>query len=160
MAGGKARERASDAEGAKKGRRSRSRSGGAVAPATGSTASEFSAAEVDPKPRSGIANKFTRLTSSTGRSFDVDLFGEPIVRGLGRGRPPHVPTPATRALVAEMGKAGATGKAIAHAIGVGRSTLYRDYAAELGLRPNARRRAAGRATRRRGALSKENGNVE
>lgn len=91
------------------------------------------------------------LTSSTGRTFAADLFGEPIVLGIGRGRPPHVPTPARRALVIELRATGATAQAIARALGVCRATLYRDYPQELGVRTRDPSRPADNTSRRGGA---------
>ncbi|WP_252257507.1 helix-turn-helix domain-containing protein [Erythrobacter aurantius] len=60
-----------------------------------------------------------------------DLFGAPIPVRRGRGRPAYVPDEATRRRVVELRRGGATAAAIAVAIGIGRTTLYQFYGAEV-----------------------------
>lgn len=65
----------------------------------------------------------------------LDLFGQPFDRCEGRkGRPRHLPTPATRALVAQLHVRGETQAAIAEALGITRPTLRLNYPVELGSR--------------------------
>jgi hypothetical protein len=60
----------------------------------------------------------------------VDLFGQPVVTRL--GRPRHLPTDTSRALVAELRAGGATQAEIAAAIGITPPTLRLNYPVELG----------------------------
>lgn len=53
--------------------------------------------------------------------------------GIKQGRPAHEPTPAQRARVVELRQAGAIASAIAEAIGVSRTTLFKQYRQELAL---------------------------
>jgi hypothetical protein len=57
----------------------------------------------------------------------VDLFGAPIGRKRGRGRPRHTPTRRTNAIVWNLQQLGATQEDIARAVGVTVPTLRRHY---------------------------------
>lgn len=75
---------------------------------------------------------------------DVDLFGEPIVPPRGPGRPRHVPTPESRARVAELRETGLTHVQIAASIGITHPTLELNYPVELRSTSQAWRRRAER----------------
>lgn len=75
----------------------------------------------------------------------LDLFGEPVRPGFGqRGRPRHMPTPATRARVIELRSEGLSHLSIAAALGITHPTLVLNYPAELGSASQAWRRRADR----------------
>jgi hypothetical protein len=61
-----------------------------------------------------------------------DLFGDPIALPRGRGRPRHIPTERTRALVRQLRADGLNQGAIAQALGITIPTLLLNYPAELG----------------------------
>ena len=87
----------------------------------------------------------------------VDLFGQPVEpRSSQPGRPRHLPTPANRALVAEMHQGGATQAAIAEALRITMPTLRLNYPVELESSSTVwRRRAAQSHPRPSGAQSEE-----
>jgi AraC-like DNA-binding protein len=73
------------------------------------------------------------MTDDPPRTWVIDLFGEPSSpQRTGRGRRQHVPTPALQDRVRAMRADGLSIDAIAKAVGLGRSTLFRHYAPELG----------------------------
>lgn len=73
--------------------------------------------------------------------FPVDLFGEPITPAEDcRGRPPHVPTDATRETVRRLRGEGRQQRDIAKAVGLTVPTLHRHYPEELESTSQARRR--------------------
>lgn len=62
-----------------------------------------------------------------------DLFGDPIAPGSGRrGRPIHLPSAASRALVASMRADGAKQTEVCAALGISAPTLRLNYPRELG----------------------------
>ena len=78
--------------------------------------------------------------------YPFDLFGNRISPTSGRkGRPRHVPTPETRAKVAELHQAGAKQPTIAAAIGITIPTLILNYPIELESKSRAWRRRGGAA---------------
>jgi hypothetical protein len=92
----------------------------------------------------------------------LDLFGQPVEPRSSRGgRPRHLPTPTSRALVAELRAGGATQTEIADAIGITPPTLRLNYPVELGSTSTVwRRRAALNSTRQGGAQTEENDDAE
>ncbi len=95
-----------------------------------------------PDPARAKANLFHFRPAEA--AYPLDLFGEPVQPGRGRpGRPRHLPTPATRARVAELRAEGLSILAIAEEIGVSQPTLQLNYPTELGSGSTTwRRRAA------------------
>jgi len=100
------------------------------------------ASEIEPGQSAGgdFPNTFTPIEAG----LDFDLYGQPVDLREGRvGRPRHLPTEASRALVAAMRAEGADQLAIAAAIGISGPTLRLNYPQELGSRSTVwRRRAA------------------
>jgi hypothetical protein len=86
----------------------------------------------------------------------LDLFGQPVEPRSSRGgRPRHLPTPASRALVAELHAGGATQAEIADAIGITPPTLRLNYPEELGSTSTTWRRRAAQSHPRPGGASTE-----
>jgi len=86
----------------------------------------------------------------------VDLFGQPIERrGSQPGRPRHLPTAASRALVAELRTGGATQATIAKALRITMPTLRLNYPVELGSSSIVWRRRAAQSHPRPGGASTE-----
>lgn len=80
----------------------------------------------------------------------LDLFGCPVEHRL--GRPRHLPSEASRALVAKLREGGATQVEIAEVIGLSLPTLRLNYPTELGSGSSTwRRRAADNSSRPGGA---------
>jgi hypothetical protein len=67
----------------------------------------------------------------------VDLFGVPVTEPRGRGRPPHVPSAASRRHAADLHAEGLAQPEIAKAMGLTVPTLIRHYGDVL--KSNARR---------------------
>lgn len=82
-----------------------------------------------------------------------DLFGFEIEPARGMGRPRHVPTEATRALVAQLRAEGAAQEAIAQRLGITGPTLRLNYPRELG----SNSKTGARRARRDLAKGKSNG---
>ena len=73
------------------------------------------------------------MTDDPRRTWVIDLFGEPSSpRRGGRGRRRHVPTHGLQHQVRALRADGLSIAAIAKAVGLGRSTLFRHYSLELG----------------------------
>ena len=77
----------------------------------------------------GVASPHNSLTFFP--SATVDLFGEPVPPKRAPGRPRHVPTGESRALVEQLRGEGGEQVEIAAALGVSLPTLRLNYAAEL-----------------------------
>lgn len=110
-----------------------------------------------PDPRLDEANKraFSPIKfQPVEAGLPLDLFGQPVEpRSSVGGRPRHLPTAASRALVADLRGEGATLAVIARALRLSVPTLQLNYPIELGSGSKAWRRRAARNAKSNGRKS-------